>query len=212
MRRPVLIAALVVALPFALPYAAQLRAAAGPEGITGAGTPAEVKAGTYVVEPGHTQIAFTVGHLGITPFSGSFSQASGTLALDPANLAATRVEVTLPIASVQTTSGALDGELKGADWFDAAKFPTATFRSTEVVRTGEDSAEIHGQLTLHGITRPEVIKARFFGTAVNPLSKKLSVGFTGKLAIDRAAYGIAKYVPLVSDRTELTIHAAFEVK
>lgn len=212
MRRPLMLAALVVALPFAIPYAAQLRAAASPQEISGAGTPTEVKAGTYVVEPGHTQVAFTVGHLGISPFSGTFSNASGTLTLDPAHLDATKVEVTIPIDSVQTTSDVLTGELKGADWFDAAKFPTATFRSTEVVRTGDDSAEIRGQLTLHGVTRPEVIKAQFFGTAVNPLSKKLSVGFVGRLAIDRSDYGVTKYVPLVSGRTELTINAAFEVK
>ncbi|MBN9918217.1 YceI family protein, partial [Listeria monocytogenes] len=75
---------------------------------------------------------FSVSHFGISPYAGTFSDASGTLKPDPAKPAETQLDVTLPIASVQTTSSVLTGELKSADWFDAAKFPTATFHSTKV--------------------------------------------------------------------------------
>ena len=93
-----------------------------------------IKAGSYKVEPSHTQVVFSVLHMGFTRFSGFFSGASGTLQFDPAKPAADKLDVSVPIQSVLTTSSKLDGELKGAQWFDAAKFPTATFTSKKSPR------------------------------------------------------------------------------
>src|SRR5476649_540335 len=98
--------------------------------------PSSVKAGTYKIEPYHTQAGFSVSHFGFTNFSGVFSGASGSLVLDPAKPTAAKLEVAIPVQSVQTTVAVLDGMLKGDQWFDAAKFPTATFTSTQVVRSG----------------------------------------------------------------------------
>lgn len=172
--------------------------------------PKAVQAGSYAVEPYHTQIGFTLLHMGFTDFSGFFSQASGTLTLDPAHIDATKLDVTLPIASVQTTVSKLDGELKGADWFDADKFPTAHFVSTRIVRIGASMASITGDLTLHGVTRPITFKARLIGSGVNPLDKKETVGFEGNAVISRSAFGVSRYVPLVGDSVTLHIAAAFE--
>lgn len=208
MRRALLLAALAGALPLSVPAHAQDSA----QTLTGTGSVADIPAGTYVVEPGHTQVAFSVSHMGISPFAGMFSGASGSLTIDPARLDASALTVTIPIDSVRTTSTVLDGELKGADWFDAAKFPTATFRSTKLVRTGENTADVHGTLTLHGVTRPEVIHARLFGATTNAMNKKFSIGFLGRLVLKRSDYGVSKYVPLVSDTTVLIINAAFEAK
>ena len=181
-----------------------------PQMLSGKGAPAAVKAGTYVVEPNHTQVAFSVSHMGISPYAGGFSQAAGTLTLDAAKLDQATLTVMLPADSVMTTSEKLTDELKSADWLDADKFPTATFRSTKVTRTGDDTARIEGMLTLHGVTKPETIDARFFGTAVNPMNKKDSIGFVGRMPIKRSEFGVSKYVPLVSDETVLVINAAFE--
>nr|WP_289847415.1 YceI family protein [Asaia lannensis] len=172
--------------------------------------PKAVQAGSYAVEPYHTQVGFTLLHMGFTDFSGFFSQASGTLTLDPAHVDATKLDVTLPIASVQTTVSKLDGELKGADWFDADKFPTAHFVSTRIVRIGASMASITGDLTLHGVTRPITFKARLIGSGVNPLDKKETVGFEGNAVISRSAFGVSRYVPLVGDSVTLHIAAAFE--
>lgn len=172
--------------------------------------PKAVQAGSYAVEPYHTQIGFTLLHMGFTDFSGFFSQASGTLTLDPAHIDATKLDVTLPIASVQTTVSKLDGELKGADWFDADKFPTAHFVSTRIVRIGASMASITGDLMLHGVTRPITFKARLIGSGVNPLDKKETVGFEGNAVISRSAFGVSRYVPLVGDSVTLHIAAAFE--
>ncbi len=183
-----------------------------PEMLRGAGTVADVKAGTYKVEPNHTQVTFSVSHFGISPFAGSFSGASGSLQLDPAKPAATKLDVTIPIASVQTTSDVLTGELKGADWFDAAKFPTATFRSTKVAQIAPDAVQVDGTLTLHGVTKPVSFRAKLFGAATNPMSKKASIGFLGRMVIRRSEFGVTKYVPAVSDETVLVINAAFELQ
>ena len=176
----------------------------------GAGSAADVKAGTYAVEPAHTQVTFSVSHFGISPFAGTFSGASGTMTVDPARPTATQLTVIIPVASVQTTSTGLTDELKSTDWLDAGKYPTATFRSTSVRTLSADAVQVDGQLTLHGVTRPATLRARLFGAATNPMSKKASVGFLGRMEIKRSDFGVTKYVPVVSDETVLVINAAFE--
>ncbi len=171
--------------------------------------PANVKAGTYKVEPYHTQAEFSVSHFGFTNFSGVFSGASGTLILDPAKPAASKLDVTIPVQSVQTTVSVLDGMLKGDQWFDSAKFPNATFTSTKVVRSGKDSAVIAGNLTLHGVTKPVTLKAHFIGAGVNPLDKSFTAGFEATGTIKRSDFGVSTYLPLVGDDVRLTIAGAF---
>ncbi|WP_284053246.1 YceI family protein [Stakelama marina] len=201
----------VFALALAL-TAAPVLAQSTPDHLSGAGQASDVTPGTYLVEPNHTQVAFSVSHMGITPFAGTFSEARGSMTLDPADLSKTQLDVTIPIASVQTTSAKLDGELKSADWFDAAKYPEAKFHATDVQRTGDDTARITGNLTLHGVTQPITIGAKFFGTAPNPLNKKVGIGFLGRAVIKRSDFGIDKYVPLVSDETVLIFNAAFDAE
>ncbi|GAB6855090.1 YceI family protein [Asaia astilbis] len=176
----------------------------------GTSDPKAVQAGSYAIEPYHTQVGFTLLHMGFTNFSGSFSQATGSLTLDPAHLEKTVLDVTLPVDSVQTTVAKLDEELKGADWFDAKKFPTAHFVSTHVTRTGGKTANITGDLTLHGVTRPVTIRAHLIGSGINPLDKKETVGFEGNAVIMRSAFGVNRYVPLVGDSVTLHIAGAFE--
>ena len=204
--RILLAASLSVAAFVATPLIAQN---AMPDMLHGNGTPADVQAGTYAVDPDHTQIAFSVSHMGISPFTGTFSGASGSLTIDPAKPEASSVTVTVSTGSVQTTNAKLTGELNSADWLDSAKYPTATFRSTWV-RTMGAGAEIQGELTLHGVTKPVTLRARLFGAGANMMSKKPSVGFLGRIAIKRSDFGVTKYIPLVSDETVLVINAAFQ--
>jgi len=171
--------------------------------------PASVKAGTYKVEPYHTQAVFSVSHFGFTNFYGVFSGASGSLVLDPAKPSAAKLEVTIPVQSVQTTSAQLDGMLKGDQWFDAAKFPNATFTSTKVVLSGKDSAVIAGNLILHGVTKAITLQAHFIGAGVNPLDKSFTAGFEATGTIKRSDFGVSTYVPLVGDDVRLTIAGAF---
>jgi polyisoprenoid-binding protein YceI len=172
--------------------------------------PAKVPAGRYAVETNHTRVRFDLDHMGFSTWYGDFSQVTGAMELNPANLGATKLSVTAPTASVSTTNATLDGELKSADWFDAAQFPTVGFKATKVIRTGPATADITGDLTLHGVTRPVVLKAKFHGAGLNPMNKKYTVGFDATGSIKRSDFGVTKYVPLIGDEVDVTISAAFE--
>ena len=173
--------------------------------------PLTVKAGTYQVEPTHTQVGFSVLHFGFTYYSGVFSNVSGTLELNPAHPSASKLDVTIPISSVQTTSALLDKYLKGAQWFDAAKYPTATFVSTAVTPTGTNTAQVTGNLTIRGVTEPETLSVTFIGAGVNPLDKFYTVGFEAVGTVKRSSFGVTPYIPAVSDAVRLNIAGAFEL-
>ena len=172
--------------------------------------PAQVKAGAYKVEPGHTRVAFAVNHMGFSTWFGDFTHASGALTLDPKNPAKSQVEVSVPTGSISTTNTVLDGELKAADWLDAGKFPAMTFKSTKITVTGPGKADVAGELTLHGVTKPVVLHATFNGAGMNPLDKHYTVGFEVRGQIKRSEFGVTKYVPLIGDNVELIISAPFE--
>ena len=186
-----------------------LAAAAQAQGSAG---PATVPAGAYAIEPVHTQVEFSVLHLGFTNYGGVFSNASGDLTLDPKSLAAAKLDIAVPVNTVATTSDKLNEELRGAQWLDAQQYPTMTFHSTKIARTGPTTADVAGELTLHGVTKPVVLKAQFVGAGVNPLSKAYTVGFqvTGK--IKRSDFGVKTYLPVIGDEVQLNIAAAFEKK
>ena len=172
--------------------------------------PASVPAGTYAVEPAHTQVLFSVSHFGFTNYYGNFSGASGTLKLNPKRVADMSVSISVPVSSVATTSTKLDEELRAADWLDAAHYPAMVFRSTKVTQTGPDAADVQGTLTLHGVTKPLTLHATFNGSGVNMLDHKQTVGFSLSGSLRRSDFGVTKYVPLVSDEVTLIISAAFE--
>jgi polyisoprenoid-binding protein YceI len=132
------------------------------------------------------------------------------LRLDPTKPSASKLDVTIPINSVTTTSTKLDSELKGAEWFDADKFPTATFVSNKVTPTGKDAAKVTGILTLHGVSKPETLTVHFIGAGVNPLDKKYTAGFEAIGMIKRSDFGVKTYLPLIGDEVKLTIAGAFE--
>jgi len=169
-----------------------------------------VTAGNYAIETHHTQVLFSVNHLGFTDFYGQFPGATGTLVLDPAKPAASHIDVTVPVASVDTANAKLDSELVATDWLDATKYPTMHFVSTKVTVTGAKTAKVAGDLTMHGVTKPVVFDATFEGSGVNPMSKAYTSGFRISGTIKRSDFGVTKYVPLVSDEVKLIISAAFE--
>jgi polyisoprenoid-binding protein YceI len=192
----------------ALTGAATLAAAQSPANPS----PAAVQAGAYGIEPTHTRVLFAVSHMGFSTWYGEFTGASGSLTIDPKNAHVDSVSVSVPTASVSTSNAKLDEELKSAAWFDAAKFDTISFRSTRVIPTGARTADVVGELTLHGVTRPVTLKASFNGAGVNPLSKAYTVGFEVSGDVKRSDFGVKTYVPLIGDDVHLIISAAFEKK
>ena len=192
-------------LPIALVVPVAVIAQASPE-------PTTVKAGTYAIDPDHTLVQFSVDHFGFNDYFGTLPGATGTLVLNPAQLAATRLDVSLPVGRISTTNATLDSELKGADWFDAAKYPTIRFVSQNVTRTGPRTARISGTVTMHGVSKPMTLDATFGGAGANPLSKAYTAGFKATGTIKRTDFGVSKYAPLVGDVVTLSITAAFEQK
>lgn len=167
-----------------------------------------IPSGTYTIDSPHTQVLFTVNHLGISEYTGQFTNPTGTLVLDIANPANDKVEVTFPIDKVATTVTALDDHLKKPEFFDAAKFPTGKFVSTKVTVNGIN-ATIAGDLTLKGVTKPVILQAKLTGGGPHPMSKKPSAGFTATTTIKRSEFGISYGLPMVSDDVKLVINAAF---
>jgi len=172
---------------------------------------ARVTGGTYAVDSGHTQIVFTVNHLGFNSYWGMFGGATGTLTLDPAKPGTASVEITVPMSGITTTSPELNAHLAGADFFDAAKFPAASFKSTAVKVSGT-SATITGNLTLKGVTRPVTFDAKFTGAGKVPMIETQAIGFEATTSIRRSDFGMGYGVPMVSDVVPLRITAAFEKK
>lgn len=209
MRRLLTPFVLLAAAAIAVPVVAQMTMPAKAPGVP---DPRVVTKGRYTIDPDHTQVVFTVNRLGFTHYSGLFIGPTGTLTLDPQAPGASKVEVSFPIAKVRTTSPELDAGMQAADFFDSAKFPTATFVSTRVVASG-NNATIAGNLTLHGVTRPVVLKARFIGAGREFWGdKKIAFGFAATTSIKRSDFGLTNSIPLVSDRVDLTINAGFEAQ
>ncbi|WP_447761870.1 YceI family protein [Sphingopyxis panaciterrae] len=175
-----------------------------------------VTAGTYAADSAHTMVVWEVDHLGFSKYTGIFGDVTGTLVLDPANPAASKVDVTIPVGKVTTASAGLTGHLLRAgkdggkpDFFGAAP-ADAKFVSTSVVLDSDgDEAKVTGNLTLNGVTKPVTLDVDFHGAGMG-MSKKETVGFEAEATIKRSDFGIAFGVPMISDAVELEIHAAFE--
>ncbi len=176
--------------------------------VPGAPVKARVAAGTYAVDPNHTQVTWQVNHMGFSMLEGQFGASGGSIMIDPAKPNATKVEVNFAIDQLSVTSAPFTGHLKSKDFFDVATHPTAKFVSTKVVATG-DKATITGDLTIKGITKPVVLQATFVGAGTNPMNKKVNFGFRATSSIKRSDFGLGAAVPVVSDRVDLTINAAF---
>jgi polyisoprenoid-binding protein YceI len=171
---------------------------------------AKVTGGAYTVDGGHTQVVFAWDHMGFTNNAGTIAEPTGTLTLDKANPANSKVSITFPIANLRTGVAKLDEHLMKPDFFDAAKFPTATFVSTSVKPTGATGADITGNLTIKGVTKPVTLDAELYGAGVQPMSKKENVGFVATATIKRSDFGMGYGVPMVGDAIELKIIAAFQ--
>lgn len=203
---------LALPLMLALPVAAQ-----APMTVPGAADVTRVTAGTYAADANHTLVQWKVSHFGFNDYIGLFGDVTGTLVLDPANPAAAKVDMTIPVAKVTTASAGLTGHLlapgkdgKPADFFGPAP-ADARFVSTGVhVMDDGKSAHIMGNLTLNGQTHPVTLGAVFVGAGANPMSKKETVGFHATATIKRSQFGIGFGIPLVSDDVRLDISAAFE--
>jgi len=190
-----------------------LLALAGPA-LAQSSDPRQAPTGSYSLETRHSQVLFAIPHLGITDYYGRFDKLSGTLSYNSAAPEKSAVSVTIDMTSIDTPSRELMSELMGANVFDSTKYPTATFKSTSVTRTGPTTGTITGDLTLHGVTRPVTLDATFGGVTSDPVSGADDIGFHATATLKRTDFGLTGMVweSFVGDDVKLTIEAMFQHK
>ncbi|OQP35147.1 YceI family protein [Pantoea latae] len=159
----------------------------------------------YELNPEHTSVIVTWTHFGFSHPTADIPDSKGTLVFDSENPTASRVDVTLPVSQIDSHVPALTKEFKGAEYFDTAKYPTATFHSTKVVAKGDNKFDVEGNLTLKGITKPVTLHATLNKQGEHPMVKKQAIGFDATGTIKRSDFKLDKYVPAVGDDVTLTI-------
>jgi polyisoprenoid-binding protein YceI len=162
-------------------------------------------AADYTIDARHTQVLFTYAHMGFSHITGRLNEVTGHFDFDPAAPAKSSIEVDLPMSSLSTGVPGLDDHMRSADFFDAAKFPSAHFKSGKVTSTGKDRLDVAGDLTLHGVTKPVVLHVTINQIGMHPMKKVPAVGFDATATIKRSDFGVAYLIPVGSDEVELHI-------
>jgi len=161
---------------------------------------------TWVSDPAHSEVDFSITHLSISKVHGRFGKVAATLAYNEADVTKSTVTATIGVATVDTGVEQRDTHLKSADFFAVESFPTATFTSTSVVKNGS-KLTITGDLTLHGVTKPVVLEAEGPVGPVPGMDDKPHAGFSATTTISRSAFGIGTKFPaaMVGDEVKLEI-------
>ena len=167
---------------------------------------------SYQLDPNHTVVLVSWSHFGYSHPSANFGQASGTLVYDADDVSKSNVDVTLPLSGLDTFVPKLDEHLKSAEFFDAAKYPTITFKSTMVHDMGGGKLSIMGDLTVHGVTKPVTLDATLNKAAFNPMFKADVVGFDATTTIKRSDFGVGGGVPMVGDEVSIRITTEAQAK
>jgi len=175
-----------------------------------------VPSGKYTIDNSHTNVLFGLSHMGFSQYYGRFNTISGTLEFDAKAPEKSKLDVKIDIASIDTNSAELEKKLVGGDWFDAAKFPSATFVSTKVEKTSATKGKVTGDLTIHGVTKPVMLDVTFNGAGQNPILAVPQLGFSATTKIKRSDFGVAQYVPMVvynvTVTTESELHLPADTK
>jgi polyisoprenoid-binding protein YceI len=150
---------------------------------------AQADAPNFAIDPTHTFVNYENGHYGTTTNRGRFSTKDGTLFFDRAGRIG-KVELVIDITSVNTGVDFLNRQIQGKDFFNVADFPTGVFKSDQFVFNGDKVAEVHGQLTLKGLTHPVTLKASKFNCYINPLIKREVCGGDFETTIQRSQWGV----------------------
>ncbi|OSZ77428.1 polyisoprenoid-binding protein [Chitinophagaceae bacterium IBVUCB2] len=162
---------------------------------------------TWQNDDAHSQLGFTVTHLGIADVSGTFNDFDVTIKSSKPDFNDATIELTAKTASIDTRVDARDNHLRSADFFDAAKYPTMSFKSTSIKKAGKNKYKLTGELNLHGITKEVIMELRYKGTVENPMSKKQTAGFQVIGVIKRTDFNLGNGFPPPMISNEVRIKA-----
>lgn len=160
---------------------------------------------TYTFEPQHTEGILRWSHLGFANPTAQFSRVEGSLNYDAADPTKASVTATIALANMSSGVPDLDDNFHSVDFFDTAKFPTATFKSTKVALGGApDKLMVTGNLTVHGVTRPVTLDVTLNKIGLDVRNNLPAIGFDATTTLKRSDFGLGAYVPQVSD--EISVH------
>lgn len=166
---------------------------------------AQAQVENYSFDKAHTQIFFAVNHLGFSTSRGKFTEFDGGFVFDRADPAKSSVNVTIKTASVDMSDKPWEDHLKNADFFDVEKFPDMTFKSTAIEVTGENTANITGDLTILGVTKPVTLEVVHNKSDKHPFGDKYVSGFSAKASIKRSDFGMNYGLPVIGDDVGIEI-------
>ncbi|MGO9776947.1 MAG: YceI family protein [Terracidiphilus sp.] len=172
-----------------------------------AATLAVAQTSTWTSDPNHSEVDFSIKHMSVSNVHGRIGKVAATLVRNEADITKSTVTATIDVSTIDTGVEQRDTHLKSPDFFDVAKFPTATFSSTSVAKSA-DGLTVTGNLTLHGVTKPVVLDVEGPGTPVEGMmDHKPHAGFTATTTLSRTAFGIGSKFPaaIVGDEVKLTI-------
>lgn len=167
---------------------------------------------TWKLDPAHSRLAFATVHFGISDVSGQFNTFQGSITSSKPDFSDAVFELTAEIKSLDTEVEMRDNHLKSADFFDAEKFPTLTFKSTGLQKNGDNKYKLTGDLTLHGVTKPVTLELQYRGSLEHPQTKKMVAGFQAIGVIKRSDFGIGTKFPnnMLSDEVRIKADGEFQ--
>lgn len=161
-------------------------------------------ADSYAIDPTHTAPRFEYNHFGYSNQQHRFDKTSGKITLDRAARSGS-VDVVIDAKSVNTGYEVFNGHIQGEDFFDTAKHPSISFKSTAVKFEGDKPVSVDGNLTIKGVTRPVTLTLTHFTLQAHPMLKKDAIGANAVAKIKRSDFNMGKYAPYVSDEVTLSI-------
>lgn len=177
-----------------------------------ASTPSMAATTDYQIDAKHTATLFSWSHFGFSNPTANFDDIQGVITVDDKHPEKSSVSVTIPVKSINSHVEALDKEFLTEAWFNEAKYPNITFKSTKVQTRDKKHFKISGDLTVKGVTKPVVLNATLNGMGEHPMAKKKAIGFNATTSFKRSDFGIGQYVPAVSDEIKVNITTEALVK
>ncbi|HWP40906.1 MAG TPA: YceI family protein [Tepidisphaeraceae bacterium] len=163
---------------------------------------------TFKIDPVHSFVVFKIGHLNVGYVWGTFPGPAGSFVVDSGNPAASSLEVHVKAENVHTGNDARDKHLRSPDFFDAKQFPTISFKSDSVTPSGDDTYQVSGQLTLHGVTRPLTVTLKKVGEGDKGPQFGYRAGYDTQFTLKRSDFGMTTMPQAVGD--EVTVFVSFE--
>jgi len=176
----------------------------------GAMTVASAAVETYQIDPVHSSVGFSIRHF-FSPVPGAFTKFAGTIVVDRENPENNRVDATIEVPSIDTRNAKRDDDLKSKNFFAADQFPAITFKSSSWKKTGADTFDVAGDLTIKGTTKPVVLKVKSLGFGPGMQGKTIS-GWEATATINRNDFGITTYPKMLGDDVAVSISIEADMK